>query len=92
MIAGGVAERVVHLFEMIEVQHREAEQLPVASRVFHFARERQIELAAVINAGETIACREVQQAGRCQKASTWEITCEVLCVGCCAKSPAATHV
>ena len=52
------------LLEAIEVEHRDAQLVAESHRAFDFELEREIELAAVVHAGQPIACGEMQESLR----------------------------
>ena len=61
-VAGLVAVRVVDALEVIDVDHQHERRLAGARDAVDLARQRQLEVAPVGQAGERIAARELAQA------------------------------
>ena len=61
-VAGLVAVRVVDALEVIDVDHQDERRLAGARDPIDLARQRQLEVAPVGEAGERIAARELAQA------------------------------
>nr|AAB06574.1 monooxygenase subunit [Pseudomonas sp.] len=60
-VADGVPMGVVHLFEVVEIDHQQTEGLQAAFRTGQFGTDQAVELAAVEQAGEGIVSGEVFQ-------------------------------
>jgi hypothetical protein len=58
-VAGGMAERVVHVLEAIEVERKHRHQMPVPLGARHRTLEIMVELETVGKAGETVVHGEI---------------------------------
>ena len=63
LVADLVAERVVEVLEVVDVDHDERERQPVAGRAPPLARQRLLEPAAVRDAGQRVDLRELLEPG-----------------------------
>ena len=75
IVAGHVAELVVDLLEVIDVDHQQRDRLGMLARVLQERDYGIVEMAANVDAGEAVAAAEILQApvassSRCMVASS----------------------